>query len=1039
MKANLKNIIALLLLVMNVVFLGSLQVLAEDTQRTISTVTASTNHISYPPEYSIDGITTTRWQHLSFDLKPSVLFDFGKRTSFNKIVVLPSAALAVKEFKIEAADNPEMTKNRITLASGTSLKDENVFSFVRVSRRYIKYTVTKKDASIGLLEFTVFENKPYAIEFSQDLLPITIPTIGGTDEVVPLTGITVKDTQGHLVHSSNYDLIYSLESTQGVSVSEEGIVTVTEEAQEQDITVRVAVKSDNSVYMDIPISLIKKENLLWQKDVIGNEELSVINDGRIDTYFEPEEGLEAVFDLGNATDINKLILVTKNYTSDEKIKISAALNEDFSDEIQLADVGNIQDADMVIPIERKNARYIKLAVEEGSGIRICELEAYCVTPERIALETNYIQGYIPGFDDESASTIAGIPGKVVDIYGDEVYSEFSEIIWSTTYELPQGVTLNPLNGELTVEPEASSTTLELLASCAKIESINTILTVELLEKPVDEDHSDNFAYKKDVKSSETHDSFPARNAVDGLEGTRMQSISSVKNPYLIVDLGEEKEFNNIVVKFLNSSVVEKATIRAANLEEDLSKEKSIIAQIIEPTDNNVTIGVPNTKSRYIMLYFEDKDGTISITEFEIKRIYPAIIYAPQLPEIVKIPDEGEVITPNAEIEIRDKFGSPLVFDENDYIITAENIPDGVTLDTKTGALTVQSSAQEGSFDIRITSVEDETVYNVFSVVLTRSGDEEDEQSKILLEQAIKKFNILDYVPSAVADSDFTLPVAADNGISISYLESSDAMEIDSSGNTEITRGSVDVDVPVEVMFELDGNTQRITVIIKVAARKKVSTGSSSSGSGGGVVIAPIIKPQDEETEEKEKSPEYTEYSDIADLPWAEEYLAKLVERKIMNGSDGLLRPKSFITREEFVKMIVCAFVSNEQKALIAFEDVPDDSWYYGYIAIASQAEVVYGISDELFGTGLKITRQDAAVMSKRAVEIAGKKFKTGEATLFNDEAEIAEYAREAVLSLSSAGIINGDGNGSFLPDDYITRAEAATIICLLLEEGYDEE
>lgn len=1043
MKTKIKNTVVLFLLVMSAVFIGCPQVIAADVQRTVSTVTASTNHISYPPEYIIDGITTTRWQHLSFDLEPCVLFDFGKRTSFNKIVVLPTAATAVKEFKIEAADNPEMTRNRIILASGTSLKDENVFSFVRVSRRYIKYTVTKKDGTVGLLEFTVFQNEPYELELSEEPDEITIPSIGGSDEIITLPAVLVKDTQGHLVHNYNYDLEYSLESTPGVSVSEDGIVTVTEEAQEQEINVRVAVKSNSSVYTDIPLRLITKENLLWKKDVLEQEELNVLADGRVDTYFEPEDGeTEVVFDLGAPTEVNKFILVTKKYEYAENVKISGALNEDFSDELQLADVGTIQNGDMVIPTERNTVRYIKLSMSAGGGIQICEVEAYSVYPNRLVLETDFSQAYIPGFDDGGAVTVPGVGARVVDIYGDKVHDEFSQVIWSATQQLPQGVTLDTLTGELTVEPTASPIEIELLASCVQIESINKILTVELLDKPAAEDHSENLAYYKTVKSSSTHGSFPAKNAVDGLEGSRLQFISSTPNPYLIVDLGEELEFNSLTIKFQNASVVGKATIRTANTEEELLNENSIAAQLIKPSNNDVTINIPTTQKRYVMICFEEKAGAVAIAEFEVRRIYPAIIYAPQLPGIINIPEEGEIVTPEAGIEIRDKFGSLLVFTESDYVISAENIPEGVSLDVLTGALTVTSSAPEGAFDVRITSTEDETVYNIFTVVLTRSSGEDDEQTEILLEQAARKFDILDYVSSAVADSDFTLPVTSDNEVLISYIENSDAIKIDSSGNVKVTRGRTDVDVSIEVVFELDGNMKSKTVVIKVPARENVSddgddTGSGGRGSGGSGLstVAPVVK-----KEEEKELPEYTTaYSDIADVLWAEEYLSELVELKIMNGSDGLLRPKSFITREEFVKMIVCAFIPNAEKSQILFKDVANDSWCYGYIAIAAGAEVVYGISDELFGTGLTITRQDAAVIAKRAADAAGTELKKGEAVSFNDKSDIADYAEEAVLALSSAGIINGDDNGAFLPENSITRAEAAKIICLLIKEGYDEK
>ena len=51
---------------------------------------------------------------------------------------------------------------------------------------------------------------------------------------------------------------------------------------------------------------------------------------------------------------------------------------------------------------------------------------------------------------------------------------------------------------------------------------------------------------------------------------------------------------------------------------------------------------------------------------------------------------------------------------------------------------------------------------------------------------------------------------------------------------------------------------------------------------------------------------------------------------------------------------------------------------------------------------------------------------------FTDVAEDASYL-EAVTMLSKLGIINGYEDGTFLPDNTITRAEAAKVISELLK------
>ncbi len=78
---------------------------------------------------------------------------------------------------------------------------------------------------------------------------------------------------------------------------------------------------------------------------------------------------------------------------------------------------------------------------------------------------------------------------------------------------------------------------------------------------------------------------------------------------------------------------------------------------------------------------------------------------------------------------------------------------------------------------------------------------------------------------------------------------------------------------------------------------------------------------------------------------------------------------------------------------------------------------------------MTITRQDMAVILFRAVE---KKLGKGLISNVNPEIrdfdKIADYAKTAVKNMSGFGIIKGMEDGSFLPDVYANRAEAAVMI-----------
>ena len=112
-----------------------------------------------------------------------------------------------------------------------------------------------------------------------------------------------------------------------------------------------------------------------------------------------------------------------------------------------------------------------------------------------------------------------------------------------------------------------------------------------------------------------------------------------------------------------------------------------------------------------------------------------------------------------------------------------------------------------------------------------------------------------------------------------------------------------------------------------------------------------------------------------------------------------------------------------------FSDVAEDSWYYTYVSCAYKKGIVQGIANDLFGSGISISRQDAAVMICRAL---GIETETVNETVFPDFDNISGYAQNAVCTLYESGVINGDDNGYFNPKNNITRAEVSKILSLVM-------
>ena len=156
-------------------------------------------------------------------------------------------------------------------------------------------------------------------------------------------------------------------------------------------------------------------------------------------------------------------------------------------------------------------------------------------------------------------------------------------------------------------------------------------------------------------------------------------------------------------------------------------------------------------------------------------------------------------------------------------------------------------------------------------------------------------------------------------------------------------------------------------IVKEFEQTKSSGGSSGGGGGGGSVSGSIPYSASSNTSVSEQYVQEQKYiyTDMELAPWAADAIVYLAEKKIVNGhTDGSFKPTANITRAEFTKLVVEAF---------------------------------YGIS------AYEFTNQFADVAA---------------------DAWYAPYVNKAY----EEGIISGTGNGSFCPEDTITRQDMAVIL-----------
>ena len=162
--------------------------------------------------------------------------------------------------------------------------------------------------------------------------------------------------------------------------------------------------------------------------------------------------------------------------------------------------------------------------------------------------------------------------------------------------------------------------------------------------------------------------------------------------------------------------------------------------------------------------------------------------------------------------------------------------------------------------------------------------------------------------------------------------------------------------------------------------------------------------------------------------WAKTFIEYLDQEGVINASatTGNYEPDRDMTRAEFMRYINRAFHFTEE-ASISFSDVQTNAWYYDTIQIAVNYGYINGVGDNRMDPLGEVTREQAAV-------IIGRLYKDDPGNVsasdlpFSDRSEVSSWAAGYIKAAVDNGIITGYEDGTFRPQNVVTRGEVAKII-----------
>ncbi len=172
------------------------------------------------------------------------------------------------------------------------------------------------------------------------------------------------------------------------------------------------------------------------------------------------------------------------------------------------------------------------------------------------------------------------------------------------------------------------------------------------------------------------------------------------------------------------------------------------------------------------------------------------------------------------------------------------------------------------------------------------------------------------------------------------------------------------------------------------------------------------------------------FPDVTVGYWARGPIEVLACNGIVSGfRSGLFEPDGSVTRAQFVKMLDLVLGLPVASTATAFADVPADAWYAPYVSAAVNAGIVQGVTATTFDPNGTLTREQMAVLLARALKLTQT-----QALTFSDASSIAPWATAGVQEAVAAGYISGFPGGTFEPQGPATRAQAAQILNLVLQQ-----
>jgi uncharacterized repeat protein (TIGR02543 family) len=281
------------------------------------------------------------------------------------------------------------------------------------------------------------------------------------------------------------------------------------------------------------------------------------------------------------------------------------------------------------------------------------------------------------------------------------------------------------------------------------------------------------------------------------------------------------------------------------------------------------------------------------------------------------------------------------------------------------------------------------------------------------------------------------------------------------GGTVKTDDGVIITVPENTIINSNGdiiipNGGTATLEIADGIKIELSGGSSITDSGNSIIVGnsggtithdnghTFNIPEDAVIILDEDTPlgYYIDFDnlfvDITDSDWYYDSVIFAYTHGLMTGTNAnpmMFSPNMPMTRGMIVTVLYRMAGSPDVSSLQnPFGDVASDKYYAAAVIWAAANGIVSGYGSNKYGPDDNVTREQLAAILYNYLKYTELRLpKVMDYSIFNDDADCADYAKEAIEVFFEAGIINGKPGNLFDPKGNATRAEFAAMLMRFLE------